>query len=104
MIAWNTDSGTVELPALRRGLPLAEQYTQEIEVPYLKPPVRIVYMTPGYRLRQRLRNLRWSRFAADIEANGTLIVCCAAVLALAGGFSLAAWADSLTPISTGAWH
>ena len=64
---WTPDSGTTEIPSLRRGLPLAEQPTAEVPFPWFlpSPPTR-VHVTPRQAWSRRWRTVRHSPFAADV--------------------------------------
>lgn len=64
--SWTPDTGTTELPRLRRGLPLAEQPT--VELPHLwlvSQPTR--HYTPRARLARRWQRIITSRFADHLR-------------------------------------
>ena len=55
-LIWTPDSGTTELPSLRRGIPLEEQYTQELAWGEPRPEVPTVARYERAPLFPRLRS------------------------------------------------
>ena len=64
---WTPDTGTVEMPAVRRGVPLADLPTEPIAFWRPRPSVPTTHYTPRARLRHRWARMMASPFMADIR-------------------------------------